>query len=743
MSNQSFTKTFLYTLLITSLIFGVMKLNFPSHAIKISNQMRMLETKKTAKQMTDEMCEKSSSDLNDFYSKNKDFNFKGEKGDSFLIDTFTKLVNGESNIDIGKDEVIKYAKDNGIYVLCLVLFILLVILWIPYSICVCLKKCMCIPDTCGDKLKCIVFLSVIISGAVMICCFIGYSKNGDIVNVVYGLGCSILKIEQHVVNGDDYTAEKPYWIGLNSVIEKLDDTEKDIQTISDNTEMKQKLVDTKGLFGKFRTELDNEYVDKKARQITNPTNGEKSTPEYLNKYNDTCLTIIRTELNEVEFLTVKKMDEVINVVDIKGQTKDIISNINSISKELNKTIGEVETTIENNIGTHYHLFDDVDSYVRRIMNVLFSLNLALIIAFTVSILMLIFCECVKCGAILICIFWFFIYIFMLLSFLLGAILGLLSSIAKDSSLAIKTVSEDPSIIKSGSLEKDILDICLNGNGSLSTSSLIPIDFNKSLVDDIYFLENKINEGIKLIENNLNYTSIELNYYTYDKIKEYPDKFISDLSIALYNINEKNSIIKEHKDVWKTNKDNCTGDYHYLAPPSTSSRNLKEENENEVFNCLVIREWTEEQIKERYGDNSDINTAKKNIDNCLDDNDKLIDEIINKNGVFKDKFVEIKDSEIGFLNYTLSVITPLRNIYIEYISEGSIFDILNCGFIKRDFNKVIDTLYTDFAGDFKMTSNLFLAISAIELILTIFVLIIMKAVKAESSDIFNYDTYAQA
>ena len=101
------------------------------------------------------------------------------------------------------------------------------------------------------------------------------------------------------MNGDDYTAEKPYWIGLNSVIEKLDDTEKDIKTISDNTNMKKKLEESKGLFGKFRTELDNEYIDKKARQITNPTNGEKSTPEYLNKYNDTCLTIIRTELNEV------------------------------------------------------------------------------------------------------------------------------------------------------------------------------------------------------------------------------------------------------------------------------------------------------------------------------------------------------------------------------------------------------------------------------------------------------------
>ena len=160
------------------------------------------------------------------------------------------------------------------------------------------------------------------------------------------------------------------------------------------------------------------------------------------------------------------------------------------------------------------------------------------------------------------------------------------------------------------------------------------------------------------------------------------------------------------------------------------------------NLPNIKSFKRRKSVERYGDNSDINTAKKNIDNCLDDNDKLIDEIINKNGVFKDKFVEIKDSEIGFLNYTLSVITPLRNIYIEYISEGSIFDILNCGFIKRDFNKVMDTLYTDFAGDFKMTSNLFLAISAIELILTIFVLIIMKAVKAESSEIPNYDTYAQ-
>ena len=734
MSNHlhSTLKKFLYTFLVTSLIFSVMKLNI-SHGNNIYHT-RMLSTEKTAKEMTDEMCEKSSSDLKDFYSKNKDFDFTPEEGNSFLNDLFKKLVQGEKNIEIGTDEIIDYSKDNGIYVISLVLFIILIILWIPYIICVCLKKCMCIPDSCAKNLKCCIFISVALSAAVMICCFIGYSKNGDIVNVIYGLGCSILKIEQHVVNGDDYTNYKPYWIGLRNITDKLDYTEKDIKTIAGKSDtIKDVLNNVKQDFEKLEDELDNEYHSKEGRTITDPLSGGVFTPIYLYSYSES-LNFIKRELNDFESLTVKKMDEIVDVIDIKGETESIVNNMISISKDLNKTIGDIENSITKYIGKYYDYFDDVDSYVRKIMNILFSLNLALIIAFTVSVLMLIFC---KCGGLLVCLFWFFIYIFMLLSFLLGAILGLLSSFAKDSSSAVKIVSKDTSIISFDRV--DLLDICINGNGSLSHSNLIPFDFNKSLVDDIYFLENKINDGIILIQNNLNLTWFETNHNIYVNIKEHPDIYIKNLVQTFDKV--KDEINNKGKDdIWVIHKDNCTGDYQYLNP-SNNLRNLLEEN-NEGKYCLVIGEWSKEKISERYDDDSSINNYKNNIDAFLDSNDQLLNEIIQKNDEFKESFTKVKNSEIGFLNFTLDVITPLRELYIEFISEGSIFDLLNCGFIKRDFNKVMDTLYNDFGGDFKTTSNLFLAISATELLLTIFVLIIMKGVKAENSNIPDYSTRVQ-
>ena len=132
-----------------------------------------------------------------------------------------------------------------------------------------------------------------------------------------------------------------------------------------------------------------------------------------------------------------------------------------------------------------------------------------------------------------------------------------------------------------------------------------------------------------------------------------------------------------------------------------------------------------------------------ITSFLDSNDNLIGEIKEKHKYFNDSFIEIKNKEIELLNKITNVITPLRDIYKEKIMDGSIFEIMNCKFIKRDVNKVLEVLYEEFGGTFKTTSNLFLAISVSELVLTILVMIIMKSFKATQTEIPNYSQYSQA
>jgi hypothetical protein len=103
---------------------------------------------------------------------------------------------------------------------------------------------------------------------------------------------------------------------------------------------------------------------------------------------------------------------------------------------------------------------------------------------------------------------------------------------------------------------------------------------------------------------------------------------------------------------------------------------------------------------------------------------------------------IKESEIGILNNTREVITPLREIYNKAVDKGSIFGIMNCKFINRDLNKVVETLYKDIGGTFRSTSNIFLGIAGCELLITIFVLIIMKSLRANMTEIPDYSKYSK-
>ena len=753
---RSSIKIVLYTLLTTLLIFSLVKTNYsPKNKIIKPIVSRFLSTK-TTEEMLSEMCKHSSSDLENFYKNNgPEYTFTPEGENDYLNKLLMNFANN-SKFEVGEDDIIGYSKDNSIYVIIIVLFILLIVLWIPYTFCICRKCCCCIPERCSDNLRIFLFIAIFLSAAIIICCFIGYSQNTDILHGIFGLGCSILKMENHLINGDEYTIEKPYWIGLSNVLTTLISTKEKLEEIGNDYEnINNTLEQTKYSFDDFENDLEEEWNKRGVINVSSPIPDKgEINPDYLQKYgpkelNDTCLGLMLIESSTFEDMSTTKMRKIVDVINIKDQLDKIMGNMTDITEELNKTVSKVEETISSGIGDYYDNFDEIDSIVRRIMNALFSLNLAIVIAFAVFIVLLL---CCKFGGTFICIFWFFIYIFMLLSFLLGCVLGVVSSFVKDSSSAVKYLMNNTDQITSYD-KIDILDTCINGNGSLSHTDIIPSTFNTSIIDDIYYLEKDISNGINFIQE-YHLLSAKSNEELYNKVLDNPRNYESSLFSALNDVKlyinayeDETKVVSPINDYWVVNKEDCNNDYL----PNNSLRNLLLAETDSK--CLVITEWSEDDLKARYSElvpiDHDINIIDEvikyynSISIFLKDNEQLINDIKAQNKVFNNTFERIKVKQIEVLNNITNIITPLRNLFKEYIVDGSIFEIMNCKFIKRDVNKVLEVLYNEFGGTFKTTSNLFLAISIGELALTIMVMFIMKSLKASQTQIPDYSKYSKA
>ena len=752
------TNILIFTLVSTLLIFSFIQLDISPKEKIIDPIITRLLAGKSFDEMMHDMCEKSSDDLGNFYkNKEPDYTFTPEGKSQLVNDLLLKYANGTQSVQIGKDEIFAYLKENIFFIVIAVLLGLLIICWIPFIVCVCTKRCCCVSEGCSGNLNAFLIISILLSAGVMVCCFIGYSKNTNVLHGIFGLGCSVLKMEDHIVRGDEYNLIKPYWLGLSYIVEKLKLTEREISKISSSYDkVNEDLQDTDQLFDVTKNDLIVEWEDKRTKKITNPNkDAEAFTPNYIYNYGpvekvESNLGLINTELSGFRDITIKKLSDIINVINIKDKITDISGSINKTTTEINKTVTSIEDSIVNGISGYYDQFDEIDSIVRKVMNIFFSLNLALIIFFAVSVIILL---CCKCGGMLICIGWIVIYIFLLASVVLGCGLGIAASLVKDASSALKHVMDN--IDKINYEKKDVLETCINGNGSLIFTKSIHFNFDSNIIDNIFKLESNISEGINSLTQ-YNFNSTKVNEKIYNIILNKPKSEVTELLTALEDIKKYiNSEVEGSKvdsstpiyDKWEVTKEDCGEEYY---PPQNSLRNLKEENENKNH-CLVITEWKVEDIQERYStikskeEGISISEMAKqyhtSINNFMKDHTDLMNNIINKNVEFNSSMNYIKESEIGVLNNTKEIITPFRQIYNKIVDKGSVFGIMNCKFIKRDLNKVAEILYNDIGGTFRSTSIIFLAISGCELLITIFVLVIMKSLRANTTEIPNYSKYS--
>ena len=727
------SKSIIITLIGALSIYSLTKINFQDN---FPFSILLFSSKETEKSI-DSMCSNSELDLVDFYkTTGPNYNFNTPGGSDIFNELAQKLFTNSSSIEFGDITSFMFKSSLVIF---LVLFIILIILWIPFICCICCKCCICIPKRILKCSSIFAYICFIFCVAILVLCFIGYFKNSSIFHGIYGFMCSLLKLGHHLLNGDDYKV-KPYWSGVTPIIDILSNTTKNISNLFVLAkDMTGNLTVIDDLFKDMNNDLSYEY-DFRVNNCTiySPIPGEeKIFPSYLKNYGPpsnetTILGGIQKVLDDFEPYSAGPLREILDIIDLKDSAKDIKEAIEGFCDDLDGSIDDIDSKIGEVIDNFEDAIHEIDSVGRGVMNTLFSLNIGLMIAIFVSLLLMYY---FKCGHCLLCISWFFLYIFMLLSLILGTlflVLGLfVQGLSSGINYAIRSLDDD-----SDDSASDIINVCFNKDGILTESIIFPEDANISVIDAIYNLENDINGNINDLKM-YNFSSISIIENQYEDFMKRPKYYIPQLVTSLNNIRKyidlssNDSYVSKESpsyDEWEITKDDCEEGYKYM-PNDNNSKGIG----SDKF-CLVIEEWKLEDIKERYkniksnNESIDINDVIESyfnsISKCISSNDELISDIEKNNTKFNESIIRIKNKAIDALNSILGVVKPFRDSIREIVGAGSIFNILTCNFFKRDFNKILEELYVEFGSAFKSTSNIILSICALEFVMTLLMLIII-------------------
>ena len=515
----------------------------------------------------------------------------------------------------------------------------------------------------------------------------------------------------------------------------------------------------KEIFNNFQNDLNEEYNIRKISEIYNPipdSDNNTIIPEYLKEYGptddtNTTLGIINYELSTFEPYTLGTIGDIIDIIALDKETTDsVVGFLNDIVDSVDKNIKEIDNQIGNVIKNFDQTLDGVNDISRLVMNILFGVNLGLVLSLTISLLIIFFLK--RCHFLL-CFNWSLLYIFMLLSLLIGAVFLVLGLFLQNLSYGISNIIHNIKDIETSStfsqIGLNVIDVCFNGKGLLAESDIFPKEFNTTIVESIYSIEENYKNEIIDIEN-YKFVSTKIAEEKYDDFQNRPKKYINNLVISLNNIqtyiditvnDTKVSSETPFYDEWEMNKDDCKEGYEYL-PKNSSNSNMGGFLE-EKKSCLVITEWEKNEILDRYKNIKLIDESisiteivNKYYDAILYfslENEDLINKIKNKNKEFDNNFISVKTEIIAMLNNILNIVRPLREVFSDIVGNGSIFEILNCNFLKRDFNKLMEVLYNEFGSTFRRTSDLFFSNCVFQIVMTLLILVIIASIKEANKE----------
>ena len=546
-------------------------------------QKRKLEN---TNENTEEVCSRASDSLNEYYKTGDlseidldDKPIKCEDKDKSYMQTLIDLVreyadddssNGGSSSsndrlrnlkgDLDTDKLIDYLMRVLPFAVFLVFSILAIFGWIICCVCCCCDCCCCCcckKEGSNCKTICFIFTYVFYALVVAVSVY-GLTQSKKIFVGLANTECSILKFFGQVLDGE-IKEEKPKWAGIsgiNDLIQRLMNTIRELETgalttlengiknIDDNKHtFKGKMEDAGKSFyngNNYKSDYSKNYVGK---GISNypledtyvldivKTFGKKEENGYTKNsslyfWNEE-FSLVAENADDYLKTAKKGFNEILNnsFSTVMNSLQDGIDNLDKITKpftDANDEIGDILADYSESIDKYGKLSVTVVFSVLMVMNI--ALGVLIILIYLFSSQTCADCCCIRC-LFKTCthVLWNVLALMLILSFLIGSLLGLIGTIGGDAmSLVSYIMSEEnfnsnkPLILnKIKGDAKKYIQRCIHGDGDISK------ELNLGDALDSFEDINNVEGNITKVINDFN--DIKNQCITYTKLSEELEK----------------------------------------------------------------------------------------------------------------------------------------------------------------------------------------------------------------------------
>ena len=699
----------------------------------------------TTEQQIEDLCKNADEKLYNYYYKDGSYDSQSNDDTPDDSQTLINLIKDGSSEDI-KEYVKKCAK----WLVFIVFGILAIIGWIVCCCCCCCNCC-CFKNCCTSKI--LQFIIFVLCAACYGCvAILGIYTAASADNALKGLNntsCSLLSFVDDIIRGQKRTTV-PYWKGIDGLKEILQSIEDGITSTINNN--KQDFYDATNLYNGFintaREKLDeldanDAKTSGKFYSITF-NDGRKIVPicisgwstfmDYFNTEYDAIkdasspvISEMKTSFNQVtgcpdncgQSSTFEAISESIGAVDdISGSFKDLQDQITDPWYDLQSTINDV---------------------AEKGLKIAGSVICVFCASICALILLYKLLNCIgKIFKIIIHVLWNIVALTIIVSFILGGVIGLLGKIGIDLVSVMNYIiseenlnKEKPDVIENIG-NKDYLIECLHRNGNLS--DVLNLGNRAQAIDDL----NRLKTNLTNLKNDFGAFTVSKAPTYYDNLltgEYYSNSFLyldtaNDPTTQSYEINTDLNDINNKlsqcniKEFWGNTTSSKPDGYETYNPDDYGAT----AKTNAFINIYHIDKIS---YTSRYptcasstattvGDKfDDIRTFFKTPPSGLSG-------LITKEQAVKTHMDGIYSNLNEAIDSSLTIISAITNKLNENVGpDGELWAMINCKFMGDGVKVLLKNLHDGLGTRFVKLGNTLVAMAFLEAFAIVFTLLTLK------------------
>ena len=741
MTNQKSSKLkySLVTIFSVFLLYSFSK-NSNNSLKEIQNSIQISQSKNNVRSLlekdkVDKVCERASKEVQEFFSGEKENEEKDYEKDSESVKQLMNIIDGKG--DEPKNESIKKYIFRVLPVAFFIVFgVISIIIWPTCICCMCCCKCCCCICCCKSCMKLFQLIIFFVSGGAFAVTFIfstyGIAATDSVFKGVDSTLCTIFKVINEAVEGQSKTT-LPKWAGiegvkniLSGIAETIDDSQDEIDStfsiamgrVEQSEEDWENKMTTAERVTFTPFSLSTSETPKTKNSPTSGKSYDNVIPDYALNYGN-YLDSIQTEFTGVTDAIFTSLKNAKNDINSAFKDASFKSSLDDASGSITKLQGSFDDLSEKIAKPLLDNEELISKQIKQYAQIVFGIIMGLCAGMTgIYVIQYINCCSPLQSLLKIVTFvvWNLLFLFSIVSFIVSGFIGLIGIVGKDgTALASYLISEEnleskePRILGSSDSNK-YLKVCIHGDGNLKEQ--LQIGDSMDQLDDLYSLQNEINtHKTTLSTHSTSLVIKQFNDKNYEKNFLDCNYFNEDAPTTQYNFIEwldelnlytQKSTYQNHYDErW----DKVTSYQGYTYFPYSSNARA-DPNSKQLLS--IYDDWTGSQVNYRYSGSSisttgaPYATVAEGAQTLYDALKTLLKPKVNteyyqkinpRNTDLKDQFEETTSAMKTALDSASKIITRLTTLLSEYIGEeGTIYSLINCAFIGKDFNFLMKQLH---------------------------------------------------